>query len=81
MKLLDEHYLEHPYKGARSIHNWLTKDKGFTSINRNRVDRLYYRVMGLSAIDPGVHTSERNKRYKVFPYLLMDLVIDRHNQV
>ena len=37
--------------------------------------------MGLIAIDPGVHTSKRNKQYKAFPYLLRDLVIDRPNQV
>ena len=81
MKLMDEHYLEQPYKGARSMYTWLKKDKGFTSISRNRVDRLYYRVMGLRAIAPGVHTSKRNKQHKVYPYLLRDLVIDRPNQV
>ena len=81
MKLMDEHYLAQPYKGARSMYTWLKKDKGFTSISRNRVDRLYYRVMGLRAIAPGVHTSKRNKQHKVYPYLLRDLVIDRPNQV
>ena len=45
------------------------------------MNRLFYDVMGLRAIAPGVHTSKRNKEHKVHPYLLRDLVIDRPNQV
>lgn len=80
MKLMDAHYLNHPYKGAPSMYTWLTKDKGY-QVSRNRVNRLFYDVMGLRAIAPGVHTSKRNKEHKVYPYLLRDLVIDRPNQV
>ena len=29
MRLMDEHYLEHSFKGARSMHVWLTMDKGY----------------------------------------------------
>ena len=29
MRLIDEHYLEHPYKGAPRMHIWLREDKGF----------------------------------------------------
>ena len=80
MRLMDEHYLKYPFKGAPSMYTWLTKDMGY-KISKNRINRLYYRVMGLRAIAPGVHTSKRNKDHKVYPYLLRDLVINRPNQV
>lgn len=62
------------------MHTWLTKDKGF-KVSRNRVDRLYYKVMGLWAIAPGPHTSKRCKDHAVFPYLLRDLEVLEPNQV
>lgn len=80
MRLMDEHYLVHPEKGAVRMHTWLTKDKGF-DINLKRIERLYYDVMGLRAILPGPHTSKRHKDHKVFPYLLRDLEINQCNQV
>ena len=27
MRLMDAHYLDHPYKGARRMHVWLTKEQ------------------------------------------------------
>ena len=80
MRLMDEHYLHHPFKGARRMYDWLTLDKGFR-VNRKRIERLYYDVMGLRAIMPGKHTSRRHKGHKVYPYLLRNLKIDRPNQV
>ena len=80
MRLIDEHYLEHPYKGATRMHTWLTLDKGY-KVSRNRIDRLYYKVMGLQAVLPGPHTSKRCKEHAVYPYLLRDLEIVRPNQV
>ena len=62
------------------MHTWLTKDKNY-KINHKRVDRLYYKVMGLRATQPGRHTTKRNKEHKVFPYLLRNLAITRSNQV
>lgn len=62
------------------MYTWLTKDKGF-KINRKRVNRLYYDVMGLRAIMPGKHTSRRCKAHKVYPYLLRDLKIKQANHV
>ena len=41
MRLIDEHYLEHPYKGARRMHIWLTKDLGY-DVSLNRIETLYY---------------------------------------
>jgi len=80
MRLMDEHYLHHPFKGASRMYTWLTLDKRF-KINKKRVQRLYYNVMGLRAIMPGVHTSRRCKEHKIYPYLLRELKIERPNQV
>ncbi|UTW62867.1 IS3 family transposase [bacterium SCSIO 12741] len=80
MREIDEHYLHHPFKGAKRMHIWLTRDKGY-QVSKNRIERLYYRVMGLRAIMPGRHTSRRCKSHPVYPYLLRNLTIDRPNQV
>ena len=78
--MMDEHYLYHPFKGAARMHTWLTKDKGL-SVSKNRIERLYYQVMGLKAVMPGKHTSKRNKAHKIHPYLLRNLTIERPNHV
>ena len=80
MRLMDEHYLDHPYKGANRMHIWLTRDKGY-QVSKNRIERLYYKVMGLQAVMPGKHTSRRNKAHKVYPYLLRNLTVERPKQV
>lgn len=80
MRLMDEHYLHHPFKGAKRMHAWLTRDKGY-KISKNRVERLYYQVMGLRAVMPGRHTSRRHKQHKIYPYLLRNLTVNRPNQV
>ncbi|PIB34587.1 integrase [Reichenbachiella sp. 5M10] len=80
MRMIDEHYLHHPFKGAGRMHTWLTKDKGML-VSKNRIERLYYRVMGLQAVMPRKHTSRRHKAHKVYPYLLRNLTVERTNQV
>ncbi|MFT6807024.1 MAG: putative transposase, partial [Saprospiraceae bacterium] len=80
MRLIDEHYLEHPDKGARRMHVWLTLDMGY-EVSLNRISRFYYDVMCLRSLSPGPHTSKRNKVHKVFPYLLRGMEIERVNQV
>ena len=80
MREMDEHYIHHPFKGARRMHVWLTKDRGYT-VSKNRIERLYYKVMGLRAILPGRHTSRRYKQHKVYPYLLRNLEVTKVNQV
>ena len=80
MRMMDEHYLLHPYKGARRMHTWLTLDEGY-EISLNRIERLYYKVMGLRAVFPGPHTSKRRKDHAIYPYLLRELEITRPNQV
>ena len=80
MRHMDEHYLHHPFKGANRMYTWLNRDKGY-QVSKNRVQRLYYRVMGLRSVMPGKHTSRRNKEHKVYPYLLRNKTIDGINQV
>ncbi len=80
MRLMDEHYLHHSFKGASRMHTWLTMDKGY-KVSKNRIERLYYRVMGLRATMPGKHTSRRCKSHKTYPYLLRNLTVERPNQV
>lgn len=79
MRLMDEHFTHHPFKGAKRMHTWLTMDKGY-QVNHKRIERLYYHVMGLRAIMPGKHTSRRCKDHKTYPYLLRNLTIERPNQ-
>lgn len=80
MQLMDAHYYEHPYKGAPTMYVWLREDKGYT-VSLNRIERLYYKVMGLRAIAPGPHTSKRHKDHTVYPYLLRGLPITHSQQV
>jgi len=80
MQLIDEHYTKYPFKGARRMHTWLTMDKNY-KVSRNRIERLYYKVMGLRAIMPGRHTTKRNKAHKIYPYLLRNLKVHKPNQV
>tara|TARA_R110002096_G_C14510601_1_gene716106 strand:- start:70 stop:894 length:825 start_codon:yes stop_codon:yes gene_type:complete len=80
MHKMDRHYLEHPYKGAERMHTWLTMDEGY-KVSKNRIERLYYKQMGLRAIMPGVHTSKRHKAHKTYPYLLRGKKITHANQV
>lgn len=79
MRLMDEHYLHHPYKSAKRMWKWL-KRKGY-EVNKKRIERLYYDVMGLRSVMPGKHTSRRCKEHKVYPYLLRDLKVTHSNQV
>jgi len=80
MRIMDEHYLEHPYKGVPRMYTWLNQDMGY-KVSYNRVSRLYYDVMGLRALMPGPHTSKRNQDHAVYPYLLRGLKITHPNQV
>lgn len=80
MKMMDEEYLKHPFMGAKRMHTWLTRDKKY-KVNKKRIERLYYKTMGLRALMPGVHTTKKNKAHKIYPYLLRHLKIERSNQV
>ena len=50
MRLLDEEYTRHPFKGSRRMALWLSEQTG-REVNRKRVQRLMG-LMGLEAIYP-----------------------------
>jgi putative transposase len=80
MRLMDEHYLNHPDKGPRRMQSWLAPVHGL-EVNIKRLNRLYYSVMGLQSVLPGPHTSKPAPGNKTYPYLLRGLSIERPNQV
>lgn len=80
MRLMDEHYLDHPDKGPRRMKSWLARVHGI-DVNIKRLNRLYYSVMGLQSVLPGPHTSKPAPGHKIYPYLLRGLTIDQPNQV
>jgi putative transposase len=78
MNQIDQEYTKHPFYGTRRITAWLQKQGH--KVNRKRVQRLM-RVMGLEGICPKKNVSRGDKRHKIYPYLLRDLVIQQPNQV
>ena len=49
-------------------------------VNRKRI-QLYLREMGIVVFYPGPNLSKRNRKHKVYPYLLKNLNVDHRNQV
>lgn len=79
MKLLDEQYTQTPFYGVRKMTAWLNEVKG-ESVNVKRIRRLL-RLMGLEAIYPKPHLSQRAAGHRIYPYLLRGVKIERVNQV
>jgi putative transposase len=79
MRLLDEEYTRHPFKGSRRMALWLAEQTG-REVNRKRVQRLMG-LMGLEAIYPRPKLSLPGQGHKVYPYLLRGVGIDRPDQV
>lgn len=80
MRLMDEQYLKTPAYGVMQMTNFL-RLQGYR-VNPKRVRRLL-RLMGLSAVCPGPHTSKPGKGtgHQVFPYLLRGMRVERPGQV
>jgi putative transposase len=78
MRLINEQYLKTPSWGSHSMRNHLRRQS--YKINRKKVQRLM-RLIGLEAIYPKPRTGWPHPEHKVFPYLLRDPEINRHNQV
>lgn len=78
MRLIDEEYTRHPFRGSRGMVDWLG-DQGH-AVGRGRVRRLMRRL-GLQAIYPKKRLSLGNKEHFKYPYLLGGLSITRPNQV
>jgi putative transposase len=78
MRMMDEHYLQHPTAGVLRKQDFLFA-MGFV-VNHKRVRRLL-RLMGLMAIYPKRNLSKLGLKKYVHPYLLKGLEINRPNQV
>ena len=78
MRAMDEIHLRLPFYGSRRIGGELA-DEGH-AVNRKCVQRLMRR-MGMNALYPKPNTSRAHHAYKVYPYLLRGLSIERANQV
>ena len=79
MRLIDEIYLEYPFKGSRRLRDVLLARHGIC-VNRKRVGRLMRRL-GLGALYPGPRTTRRGKGHKIYPYLPGAMDIGCVNQV
>jgi putative transposase len=77
MRLIDEEYMRHPFKGSRRMRVHL-KALGHR-VNRKRVQRLM-RQMGIEAIYPKPNLSCPDNARK-YPYLLRGLDVNRPDQV
>jgi putative transposase len=78
MRLMDEHYLDHPTEGVLQMQDFLFLC-GFL-VNPMRVRRLL-RLMGVMAIYPKRNLSKLGQAKYIRPYLLRGLKIIRPNQV
>jgi putative transposase len=78
MRRIDEQYTAYPFYGSRRMTRWLTQQG--EEVNRKRVQRLM-RTMGLEAIYPKPRLSTAGNGYKIYPYLLRDVAIERADQV
>lgn len=78
MRMMDEHYMEHPSYGVLRMQDYLL-NQGFI-VNEKRVRRLL-RLMGLMAIYPKINLSKLGQAKYIRPYLLRGLIIIRVNQV
>lgn len=78
MELVDKQYMKYPFMGVPSMTQWVNRDMGY-KVNKKRIERLY-KLMAISAIIPGPHTSKGCKEHKKYPYLLRNIKIVRCNQ-
>ena len=79
MKHIDRYFLLHPDYGVERMTDYLNLDLGFR-VNVKRVRRLY-RIMNLKTIYAQPKTTHHDPDRYVFPYLLRNLDVTRHNQV
>ena len=79
MDLIDKQYTKHPHMGVPSMTIWLRKNQNIL-VNHKRIARLY-RLMDIRSLAPGAHTSKGCKEHKKYPYLLINLEIERVHQV
>jgi putative transposase len=73
MRRIDEQYLRTPFYGSRKLSEVL-------GVNRKCIQRLM-RVMGIEAIYPKRRATWPGAGHKIYPYLLRNVEVTRHNQV
>lgn len=78
MRRMDELHLNYPFAGSRMLQDFLVRE-GF-EIGRLHVRTLMKR-MGIEAIYRRPNTSKPAPGYRIYPYLLRNLIVDRPNQV
>ncbi len=78
MRRIDELFTAWPFLGSRRMTQMLKADG--EPINRKRMQRLM-RKMGIAALGPKPNTSKPAPGHKIFPYLLLNLKIERPNHV
>ena len=79
MNRIDEIYTAHPTRGSRKLRDFL-RNEGYNKVNRKRIQRLM-RKMGIEVIYPKKKLSTAHPDFKIYPYLLRGLAIERPNQV
>lgn len=78
MRLIDEEYTRRPFYGSPKMTVYLHR-LGH-QVNHKRVERLMHK-MGLQALCPQPHTSQKASDHQVYPYLLRGMKIIRPMQV
>ena len=78
MRIMDEHYMEHPAEGVLRMQDHLLTLSYV--VNVKRVRRLL-RLMGVMALNPKRNLSKLGLAKHIKPYLLRGLKIERPNQV
>ena len=78
MRRIDELHLKHPFAGTRMLRD-LLRQEGITA-GRKRIGRLMAK-MGIEALYRKANTSKKKAGSYIYPYLLLNLTIDRSNQV
>lgn len=78
MRMIEEIFTKYPYYGVRRIRNRLWEIG--IAVGRKLVKTIMG-IMGLVAIMPTRNLSKPNAAYKIYPYLLRGVKIDRVNQV
>lgn len=78
MHAIDEEYTRHPFRGTRTMTDYLCK-QGF-EVGRYKVRELY-KKMGICSVAPGPHTSKPNPQHPIYPYLLKNVIITHAHHV
>ena len=78
MRVIDAALLDIPWYGSRQMVRHLRRMG--QNVGRRRVRRLMTK-MGLSPIYQRPRTSDPNPQYRIYPYLLRHLAVERPNHV